>query len=109
MGKLEDETIPIVARITGSVGADSTSIKADNRLADIIKVEINLNIFILAGAVKGIDRTDILFHKSVDDEFINAIKKFQRHVVGMSNPDGRVDPNGRTLKFFERPNFRARR
>lgn len=30
----------------------------------------------------------------------NAIKQFQRQAIGMKNPDGRVDPNGKTFRYL---------
>jgi peptidoglycan hydrolase-like protein with peptidoglycan-binding domain len=41
---------------------------------------------------------------------IAAIKNFQKAQVGLSSPDGRVDPNGRTLRAlneFEESNAHA--
>lgn len=34
---------------------------------------------------------------AIGPKTINAIRSYQRQVLGMSSPDGRVDPNGRTL------------
>ncbi|MBI3188191.1 MAG: peptidoglycan-binding protein, partial [Gammaproteobacteria bacterium] len=30
----------------------------------------------------------------------NAIKKYQREAAGLINPDGRVDPNGKTFRYL---------
>lgn len=32
---------------------------------------------------------------------ISCIKEFQSHIVGLANPDGRIDSNGRTIKALE--------
>lgn len=39
----------------------------------------------------------------VSPQMIDAIKKFQQKVVGMKLPDGRVDPNGTTLRKLNEP------
>ncbi|SHF26787.1 D-alanyl-D-alanine carboxypeptidase [Microbulbifer donghaiensis] len=36
---------------------------------------------------------------------IACIKEFQSHIVGLANPDGRIDSNGRTIKALE--NYRS--
>jgi len=77
-----------------------------NVMSDVIAVEMNLNAFIGTGNVKG--RTKLLFTVGqMTDDFVSAIKAFQKHVVGLKNPDGRVDPNGKTLKYLNGP-FSAR-
>src|SRR4051812_21868440 len=39
----------------------------------------------------------------VSQQMINAIQQFQQKVVGMHPPDGRVDPNGTTLRKLNEP------
>jgi len=40
---------------------------------------------------------------TVSEPMITAIRKFQKQVVGMRAPDGRVDPSGRTLAKLNQP------
>ena len=40
----------------------------------------------------------------INPQTIDAIKLFQRRVVGMPEPDGRIDPNGRTLRSLQEGN-----
>ena len=37
---------------------------------------------------------------TTDDKLKQAIRNFQKRVVGLKNPDGRVDPGGRTLRHL---------
>jgi hypothetical protein len=97
MGTLEQQTPKTPIRISGSVGAGG-----DNAPADVIAVEMHLNAFIAAGALKGVSQA-LFTIGAMNDAFIKAIKAFQRDVVGMSKPDGRVDPNGKTLKYLNGP------
>ena len=97
MGKLEDETPKKPIRLSSSVGEGG-----DNLTADVIGVEMHLNIFIVAGALKGV--SDALFTiGQMTPRFIEVIKIFQKQIVGLSRPDGKVDVNGRTIKFLNGP------
>ena len=80
-------------RINGPVGDGG-----DNNIVDVIRIEMRLNDFIEEKAIKGV--TDTLFTGWMTDEFIHVIRKFQQHVVGLPRPDGRIDPNGKTLKYI---------
>jgi hypothetical protein len=101
MGNGADKSSKTAIHINGPVGTLPTG-KTGNAMADVIAVEMHLNMFIATGAVKGVSKILFTLGK-MNDEFIAAIKAFQRHVVGVSNPDGRVDPNGKTLKFLNGP------
>lgn len=76
-----------MAEIVKSVGKD-----APNRKADVIVVQKLLNNFATGLGLKALE---------VDGGFGTdtgtAIRRFQAKVVGIANPDGRVDPGGRTL------------
>lgn len=76
-----------MAEIVKSVGKD-----APNRKADVIVVQKLLNNFTTGLGLKALE---------VDGGFGTdtgtAIRRFQAKVVGIANPDGRVDPGGRTL------------
>ena len=86
---MSDEAI----RINGSVGEGG-----DNNIIDVIRIEMRLNDFIEEKAINGV--TDTLFTGWMTDEYIQVIRKFQKHVVGLPSPDGRIDPNGKTLKYI---------
>jgi putative chitinase len=61
-----------------------------------IQISINLNIHQL---------TPLKFLSEdgrIGTNTINAIKEFQSRVVKMNKPDGRVDPNGKTLKLLKK-------
>ncbi len=97
MATLEDYTPKSSIRIGGSVGHGG-----DNAIADVIAVEIHLNIFILNGAVKGVSKP-LFTVGQMTEPYKAAIRAFQRSVAGMSKPDGRIDPNGTTLKYLNGP------
>jgi peptidoglycan hydrolase-like protein with peptidoglycan-binding domain len=40
---------------------------------------------------------------TVDDEMIQAIKRFQQNALGSKKPDGRVDPGGKTFATLAAP------
>jgi len=77
-----------MASIQASVGRGGVNIRADVRtVQNLINSHIRL-----------IPPTEPLDPDGkVGTNTINAIKAFQRLVVGMSQPDGRVDPGGQTL------------
>lgn len=64
-----------------------------NNSADVRKVQslLNENQYLL------IPSLPLNESGTVDDLTINAIETFQRRVVLLNPPDGRVDPNGRTI------------
>jgi hypothetical protein len=96
MANVDDDCPRKALHIGGSVGEGG-----DNNMADVIGVEIHLNLFIGTGALKG---AKMLFTLGVmTEEFKDVIRKFQKQVAGLSNPDGRVDPNGTTLKYLNGP------
>lgn len=76
-----------MSTITASVGRNGV-----NRAADVRTIQTLMNRHRRPGdqaiAVTGV----------ANPETIAAIEEFQRRVVGLPNPDGRVDPDGRTLK-----------
>jgi uncharacterized protein (TIGR02594 family) len=78
-----------VGVIHGSVGRGGI-----NRRIDIITVQTLLNACIGMLTPLRPLRAD----GRCGDFTIGAIEEFQRRVVGLSHPDGRVDPSGRTLQ-----------
>ena len=82
--------------ITASVGKNGI-----NKIEDVYPVQILLNKFIIPGCMKP---TKILQQDGdVGNKTITTIKDFQRRIVGLSNPDGRVDPGGKTIKALNGP------
>lgn len=67
-----------------------------NEFRDVKLVQIYLNSFIKMVPTKKILVEDGLIGNST----INAIKDFQKKSVGMNNPDGRVDPDGKTFRYL---------
>lgn len=76
--------------ISASVGAGGA-----NRPQDVIKVQNLLN----QNRARVPDAREITVDGLVGPETIDAIINFQRHVVGLSNPDGRVDPDPAPLTW----------
>lgn len=76
-----------MAQISASVGHGGV-----NRKADVLTVQtlINLNI----GQLVPLKMVQM---GACGPDTIAAIRDFQRRVLKMANPDGRVDPNGKTL------------
>ena len=87
--------------ISGPVGKIPAG-EPGNSIADVIGVEIHLNLFIFSGNLKGFSK-GLFTLGAMTGEFIKVIKAFQKQIVGSSVPDGRVDPNGKTLKFLNGP------
>lgn len=82
-------SLPRVKIIQGSVGTNGR-----NARADVITVQELLNNHRTAiGLTVALGVTG-----NADQKTIDAIKLFQRKILGLNNPDGRVDPGGRTLK-----------
>jgi peptidoglycan hydrolase-like protein with peptidoglycan-binding domain len=87
-------TTDTAVTLTGSVGAGGT-----NRVGDVMAVQRLLNKFIVSGRLPGI--APLAADGIIGAKTGAAIRAFQRHVVGMKNPDGLVDPGGRTLKALD--------
>jgi len=68
-----------------------------NRPDDVEKIQIllNNNIYLLPNIKK------LNPDKKIGPNTIAAIKAYQKDVIKMASPDGRVDPGGRTLKNFK--------
>lgn len=77
-----------MAKINASVGKGGV-----NNHADVITVQTLLNQHIQSL----IPLMPLKIDGKIGSRTIDAIMEFQRRVVGLSQPDGRVDPNGRTL------------
>ncbi|ETX04127.1 MAG: peptidoglycan-binding protein [Candidatus Entotheonella gemina] len=78
-----------MSTIKGSVGKGGQNNPLD---VEIIQKLLNRNIGLLSPLrLLKVDRR-------VGPQTINAIEVFQRRVVGMQRPDGRVDPNGKTIR-----------
>ncbi len=71
--------------ISGSVGKGG-----DNNPTDVFLVKKLLNQKINAGLTED--------NPNVATKTIEMIEKFQREVVGLAKPDGKIDPGGRTWK-----------
>lgn len=74
-----------MAGISSSVGRGGVNIPTDVRQIQTL----------LAKTVAGVT---LPINGTVDARTISAIEDFQRRVVKMVNPDGRIDPGGRTYK-----------
>jgi CHAP domain len=78
-----------MATIGASVGRGGA-----NRRADVTTVQTLINNHIgQLTPLRGLETDGVVGLKT-----IGAILEFQRRVVGLRAPDGRVDPNGRTLR-----------
>jgi len=65
-----------------------------NRWEDVRTVQILINLNMEKLASPG----PLAENGLIGSRTIGAVEGFQRRVVGLANPDGRVDPNGRTLR-----------
>jgi hypothetical protein len=77
--------------LSGSVGRDGV-----NKPSDVQAVQLLLNRHINR---LGLPR--LVPDRLVGPKTINAIEAFQHLVVGLTHPDGRVDPNGRTHRALD--------
>jgi murein endopeptidase len=78
-------------RITGSVGQGGR-----NAYDDVLLVQkmLNKNMHLLSG-VTAVQESGV-----IDQATLDAIAAFQRQIVHLFSPDGRIDPNGRTWKIL---------
>jgi peptidoglycan hydrolase-like protein with peptidoglycan-binding domain len=69
---------------------------AKNQVVDVRVVQSLINKVVEANKLKPLDtlKTDGVAGRKTK----HAIREYQRRVIGMSAPDGRVDPDGRTIK-----------
>lgn len=75
--------------LTGSVGKDGV-----NHPADVMAVQARL----IANLARLVPMAPCLVNGKCDPQTIALITEFQRRILGTANPDGRVDPGGRTWK-----------
>src|SRR5690348_1520718 len=78
-------------RLTGSVGQGGRNTHDDVLL---VQKQLNKNAHI-APSIGEVPETGIM-----DEATLRAIAAFQRSVVRLSAPDGRVDPHGRTWRML---------
>ena len=80
--------------ITGSVGRGGI-----NRLTDVKLIQFLLNRYKIPGVI-----TPLKVDGKVGNKTYSRIEDFQKKILNLSAPDGRVDVNGRTFKkLTERP------
>ena len=75
-------------KIIASVGRNGT-----NRSADVVLIQKLLNTQKIPGEV-----TPLIVDGKVGNKTISRIEVFQKNILKVVRPDGRVDPNGRTFK-----------
>lgn len=85
--------------LTKSVGKNGV-----NSSADVEKVQmlLNANLHLLPGVKK------LTVDKRVGTLTIKAIEEYQKNVLKVTAPDGRVDPGGRTLQSLEKTAHKPR-
>lgn len=71
--------------------------KAENQVGDVMVVQLLLNRFILSGVLPGVP-WPLVPLPFMTDGMIHAIESFQHDIMGHGNPDGRVDPGGKTIE-----------
>lgn len=81
----------VMASISGSVGSNGVNAKAD-----VLLVETLLNKYL---AVQGEPLLNADGFVTVDT--ILAIQDYQKKICGHANPDGRIDPGGKTWKALD--------
>lgn len=82
--------------ITASVGKNG-----QNKVQDTFPMQIMLNKFIIPGCLKPTQMLAV--DGIIGKKTIAAIRDFQRRICGFSNPDGRIDPGGKTLNALNGP------
>lgn len=80
-----------MATISASVGSGGT-----NKAADVLTVQTLLNRYLAAQEEPLLDACG-----TIDPDTILAIQAYQKDVVGIAAPDGRIDPGGRTWKALD--------
>lgn len=80
-----------MATLTASVGRG-----AANKSADVLVVQSLLN-----QRIGNLGLAHLTLDSVVGPKTLTAIEAFQRVMVGMPRPDGRVDPNGRTFRELD--------
>ena len=85
--------------ITGSVGRNGV-----NTPADVEKVQklINENLYLMPNINK------LAVDKRVGHSTITAITIYQRNILKIAIPDGRIDPNGKTFKRLQETTHKKR-
>ncbi len=90
--------------VTASVGKNGR-----NQFQDVMNMQNMLNGFIIQGHLNPI--TMMVADGMVGKKTIKAIKTFQNLYLGLRNPDGRIDPGGKTLDALnsgvKAPTFRG--
>ena len=79
-----------MARIIGSVGREGR-----NRITDVKQVQRLLNEYPIPRI-----RVPLEVDGKIGRKTIRRIELFQKSVVGMARPDGRIDPGGKTFKIL---------
>ena len=79
----------------GSISA-SVGSGAANKPADVLTVEKLLNQYLAANG-----EPPLAADGTVDIDTILTIQSYQERVVGISNPDGRIDPGGKTWQALD--------
>ena len=85
--------------IRSAVGAGA---RASNSKPDVTAVQSQIN------GHSGPSRTNLIVDGLVGAKTIKAIRDFQSSVCGMRNPDGRVDPRGKTEAALNDPSSTAK-
>lgn len=85
-----------MAQITKSVGKGGV-----NDTWDVMTVQLLLNKFLVPGCVPGVK--PLAADGACGNKTIAAIIAFQKAVVGMNWPDGKIDPGGKTLGALNGP------
>lgn len=80
--------------ISASVGKNGV-----NKQADVEAIQNLLNQAI--AKENDASQKSLVVDKRIGQNTINTIIRFQKNIVGMVKPDGKIDPNGSTLKKLE--------
>ncbi len=90
---MSDTLSPVRVETATSISA-SVGLGGANRFEDVRAIQNLLNAN--AAHIQPFEKLDV--DGKVGAKTIGAIEKFQRKVVGLTHPDGRVDPNGKTIR-----------
>ncbi len=85
--------------LTRSVGKNGINLPAD---VEYVQTLINDNLHLLTGINK------LTVNKQADEVTVKAIEEYQKKVMKIVSPDGRVDPGGRTLLNLKKTALKPR-
>jgi murein DD-endopeptidase MepM/ murein hydrolase activator NlpD len=89
--------VTVVSKLTGTVGKNAQNASADVK---IVKILLNSAVNLTGAKV-------LIINDLMDTDTINIIEKIQKLVLKFNQPDGRIDPGGKTIKVLNNINMQV--